>query len=88
MSELEVLKFKVTENNKLLMEICDKLESFIHSINNDVVFTSQEAANFLSVSRFVLKRMRENGEIPFHMNGSHYRFKRIDLETYINKIGA
>jgi excisionase family DNA binding protein len=44
--------------------------------------TTQRAANILGVSRPFLVRLVENGDIPFHMVGSHRRIYLRDLMDY------
>jgi len=44
--------------------------------------TTQRAANILGVSRPLLVRLAENGDVPFHMVGSHRRIYLRDLLDY------
>lgn len=47
--------------------------------------TTQEAAEFLGVSRPFLVRLLEEKKIPFHKAGTHRRIKFLDLEAFKKK---
>jgi len=44
--------------------------------------TTQEAADFLNVSRPFVVKILERGEMPYHRRGSHRRIKFSDLMVY------
>ena len=44
--------------------------------------TTQEAADFLNVSRPYLIKLLESGAVPYHKVGSHRRIRFLDLKAF------
>jgi|ERR1700754_2583710 len=57
-------------------------------ILSDATIGTQEAADFLEVSRPHVVRLLEKGEIPFSKAGTHRRIKINDLVAYQKKMKA
>lgn len=57
-------------------------------ILSDTTIGTQEAANYLDVSRPHVVRLLEKGEIPFSKAGTHRRIKVSDLVAYQKKMKA
>jgi excisionase family DNA binding protein len=57
-------------------------------ISSDATIGTQEAADFLEVSRPYIVRLLEKGEIPFSKVGTHRRIKVSDLVAYQKKMNT
>ena len=55
-------------------------------IHHQGQLTTQEAANFLNVSRPYLIKLLEEGKIPYSKVGKHRRVKFYDIQQYKNNI--
>lgn len=58
------------------------------SMNDDKLHESQlffeeDAAKFLGISQITMARIRKRGEVAFHRIGTRPRYRREDLEAYI-----
>lgn len=79
------------ERIKIPPSVYELLKRVVHDLQlgrsitlmrDDADFTTQQAANFLGVSRPHLISQLEAGTIPFHKVGSHRRIRCGDLVTY------
>jgi excisionase family DNA binding protein len=68
----------------LLDEILKNMQAgrTVHIVPESPQLTTQRAANLLGVSRPFMVRMLEEGQLPFHMVGSHRRVYLKDLLAY------
>ena len=61
-----------------------------HSILNhseimeNQLLTTSEVANWLNMDETTVQRMSRNGELPGVKIGGRYRFRRVDLEEWLN----
>lgn len=55
-------------------------------ISNEAELSTQQAADFLKISRPHLIKLLQNKIIPHKMVGSHRRIRLADIETYENKV--
>ena len=55
-------------------------------VNTDEQISTQEAADYLDVSRPHLIKLVEKGEIPYTMVGTHRRIALHDVELYAQKL--
>ncbi len=57
----------------------------VHIVQHEAKLTTVEAAAMLGVSRQFLVNILENGEIPYHLVGTHRRIYAQDLLSYKSK---
>ena len=68
----------------LLQQIFDQMSSgsSVTVVSTNKEFSTQEAADYLNVSRPYVTKLCENGEILFHKVGNHRRILFQDLNSY------
>lgn len=47
-------------------------------------WTTEEAADYLQIHPRTITRMAKTGQIPGFRIGSHWRFRKIDLDEWMN----
>lgn len=69
---------------RLLVEILDKIAhgQTVRVVADQVVLTTQQAADMLNVSRPHLIKLLESGALPFHKAGKHRRVHLADVQAY------
>lgn len=67
-----------------LTQIADGNSITLTASNREI--TTQQAADFLNVSRPFLVNLLETGQIPFHKVGTHRRVRVADLQHYKQSI--
>jgi excisionase family DNA binding protein len=69
---------------ELLVNVVEQIEQnrSIIMLPEDETFTTQNAADFLGVSRQHVVNLLESGKIDFHYVGTHRRIKFKDLRTF------
>ncbi len=73
-------KKDIRELNKKLSEIKKENAEI-----NEKWYSSEEAAEFLKVSKKSLKRYRDAGKLAYSKDGRSIRYKKSDLVKYLNK---
>ena len=71
----------------VLMTVADQLSrnKAVFVAPYDTRLTTQDAADFLGVSRPTVVKLLENGEIPFEKVGRHRRVRLVDLQRYASE---
>src|SRR5260370_3718568 len=75
---------------KLLMAILEDMASghAITIVTENAAFTTQQAANFLNVSRPFLVQLLDDKRLPFRMVGTHRRIRFEDVLRYKEDIDS
>ncbi|GAA1349167.1 helix-turn-helix domain-containing protein [Falsarthrobacter nasiphocae] len=73
---------------RILVEIVDALSAGrgVSVMPNEQQMTTQQAADFLAMSRPSLVKLLESGDIPFIKVGRHRRVKLSDLVAYESRL--
>lgn len=76
--------------NDLLFELLTEMArgNAVTVIPVHAELTTQEAADYLNVSRPFIIKLLEAGKLKYHMVGSHRRVRFTDLDEYAKKIEA
>jgi excisionase family DNA binding protein len=51
--------------------------------SGDIIFTIQELAEYLKISRSTLYKLAQNGKIPGQKVGRHWRFRKKGIDRWL-----
>lgn len=69
---------------EILRDVVDAMQQgkAISVVPRDTIMTTQQAADFLGISRPTLVGLLEDGQIPFTKPGRHRRVRLVDLDAF------
>ncbi|WP_211287477.1 helix-turn-helix domain-containing protein [Isoptericola jiangsuensis] len=69
---------------EILKDVVDAMQQGkgISVVPRDTIMTTQQAADFLGISRPTLVGLLEDGQIPFTKPGRHRRVRLADLDSF------
>ena len=82
----EIIEARLNGIEDLLLELKHSRKQFSKSIQPENFLTVNEAARFLSLSKFTIYSKVSKGEIPFMKRSKRLYFSKIALIEYI-KVG-
>ena len=71
-------------NDELPDDPFKKIKWKLHIPDKDIL-SNKEAAEFLKISLPELTKIRNRGEIPFHIHGGMYFYKSVDCAQWIKE---
>ena len=54
---------------------------------NEVIFTIEELASYLKVSKSSLYKLAQEGKVPAQKVGRHWRFHKATVDSWLAKTG-